>query len=57
MEDIGDIRRLKSINVDEDRIFHKIVDVKKRKDYLAKVGIAVSEEELLLMYGYPDDSE
>lgn len=28
----------------------------KRKDYLVKAGIAVSEKNLLLMYGYPDDS-
>lgn len=40
---------------DADRLIRELY--KKRKDYLAKVGIAVSEEELLLMYGYPDDSE
>lgn len=40
---------------DADRLIRELY--KKRKDYLAKVGIAVSEEELLLMYGYPDDPE
>lgn len=40
---------------DADRLIRKLY--KKRKDYFAKVGIVVSEKELLLMYGYFDDSK
>lgn len=38
---------------DADRLIRNLYA--KRKDYLVKAGIAVSEKNLLLMYGYPDD--
>ena len=38
---------------DADRLIRELYV--KRKDYLVKAGIIVSEKNLLLMYGYPDD--
>ena len=40
---------------DSDRLIQKLYE--KRKDHLARAGIAISEKNLLLMYGYPDDTE
>ena len=40
---------------DADRLIRELYV--KRKDYLVRAGIVVSENNLLFMYGYSDDSQ